>query len=85
MDLTPTSTAPDGAPAELGSALHDPDPEELDEVLAQARAVDEGLGGMSPMDRNDPIRLARALASEVVELIEEARASRPPPSRKVGI
>jgi hypothetical protein len=32
----------------------------------------------------DAIRLARALASELVELIEEAKASRPPPSRKAG-
>ncbi len=63
---------------------HDTDPEELDELLARARAVNESLEGMSPLSRNDPLRLARALASEVVELIEEVRASRPPSSRKDG-
>ena len=63
------------------------DQEHIDALLVQARTVTEGLQELSPMDRNDPIRLARALASEVVELLEEARSSRPsrlPPPTQDG-
>jgi len=60
------------------------DQDAIDALLVQARSVTEGLQELSPTDRNDPIRLARALASEVVELLEEARSSRPPPPPQGG-
>jgi hypothetical protein len=82
----PVPADPKGELGSIGSPPSSADAEALEALLQQARTVTEGLQGMRPADRNDPIRLAKALASEVVELLEEARdrPSRPPPSSRTG-